>query len=502
MIQVRVDQGVLEGIEKHGVCQFRGVPYASPPVGTLRWAPPRPPASWDGVRDATTFGGSATQTADTGVDLGAPQSEDCLYLNVWSSDLDPHARQPVMVWFHGGGFLSGAGSMMDYDGTSIALCGVTYVSFNYRLGALGFLDHPEVGGNFAVQDWVAALAWVSSNIAAFGGDPGNVTVFGQSAGATAVRTLLATPSAQGLFHRAVLQSAGFEQAAALPDTARERVVKASVGMFERLGGNDIEHLRQAPVDEVRKASFALSGAVPAPGQVHTPANLVWRPTEDGQVVAADLSCWRADIPLLFGHTADEARYFITPTGPYGVPPGMVDPAQLYTPATLATMATVLGGQYADQILAVAKGSPYEELAELFTTAIWTEPALASYRRFTDLGRTAYAYRFARVSPGNRRTRMLAFHCSEIPYVFGHLVPAEDYDEVDTQIADTVAHAWTEFARTGTPSSPDGTPWPAATATTPHVTVIDDKAQRRPVVIGPLTELINAIRVNTGDHGGS
>ena len=493
MTRVRVEQGILDGYEQNGVFRFLGVPYAAPPVGNLRWAGPQAAAAWDGVREATAFGNAAIQTADNGVDLGGQQSEDCLYLNVWSATLDPQAGQPVMVWIHGGGFLGGAASMTDYHGTAIARHGVTYVSVNYRLGAFGFLDHPEVGGNAAVQDWVAALEWVSRNISAFGGDPGNVTVFGQSAGATAVRALLATPSAQGLFHRAILQSAGLEPAAALPDTARQRLVEASGRLFEHLGGDDIERLRRAPVEQVRQASFLFSGAVPSPGQVHTPANLVWCPTEDGRVVGADLSCWRTEIPVLFGHTANEARYFITPTGPYAAPPGTVDPAQLYTPATLARMAAAFGRQQADAIVAALTGSPYEQLAELFTAAIWTEPALASYRRFTEFGRAAYAYRFERVSPGNRRTGMLAFHMSEIPYVFGRLVPAEDYDEADAQVSETMTHAWTEFARTGVPSSPDGTPWPAATSAAPHVTVIDDKARSCPLDVGPVTALLNSLR---------
>jgi para-nitrobenzyl esterase len=171
----------------------------------------------------------------------------------------------------------------------------------------------------------------------------------------------------------------------------------------------------------------------------------------------------------------------------------VDPAKLYTPATLAKMAAVLGSHRADHITAHLIGGPYEALAQLLTAAIWTEPALASYRRFTELGRTGYAYRFDRVSPGNRRTGMLAFHCSEIPYVFGHLTPADDYDEVDAHVSDTIAHAWTEFARTGVPTSPDGTPWPAATKTVPRMTVIDDKAHSCALEVSPAIELINSLR---------
>ena len=491
MTQARVEQGVLGGNQRAGVFRFRGVPYAAAPVGKLRWAAPRPPVAWDGVRDATNFGNAAIQTVDTGVDLGAQQSEDCLYLNVWSAALDPRAGQPVMVWIHGGGFLGWAASMPEYHGRAIAQRGLTVVSFNYRLGAFGFLDHPETGGNFAVQDWVAALEWVSRNIRAFGGDPDNVTIFGQSAGATAVRTLLATPSAHGLFHRAILQSAGLERTAAMPDTGRQRVRQASARLAEQLGGSDIDHLREVPVDQVREASRVLSGTMPSPGQVHTPANLVWCPTADGQVVGEDLSCWPTDVPVLFGHTEHEARFFITPTGPYGA--RGVDPAQLYTPNTVASMAKVLAGQRADNILAHLAGSPYEALAELYTTAIWTEPALASYRRFAELGRATYAYRFARVSPGNRRTGMLAYHCAELPYLFGHLTPAECYDEVDAQVSDILEHAWTEFARTGVPSSPDGTTWPAATIATPQLTVIDDAARTCPLDNSAITEMINSLR---------
>ena len=171
----------------------------------------------------------------------------------------------------------------------------------------------------------------------------------------------------------------------------------------------------------------------------------------------------------------------------------MDPATLYTPATLATMATALGGARAEDILAQLTGSPYEALARLFTTAIWAEPTLASYRRFTEMGRTSYAYRFARVSPGNRRTGMLAYHCAELPYLFGHLTPAEDYDQADARVSEILQHAWTEFARTGVPRNPDGTPWPVSTSTAPQLTVIEDAARSRSFDISPVTELINSLR---------
>jgi para-nitrobenzyl esterase len=490
MVEVRVEQGVVRGNQRTGVFRFRGLPYAAPPLDALRWAPPAPPASWSGVRDATEFGHAAIQTADNGAELGAEPSEDCLTANVWSPTLDAGARLPVMVWIHGGGFLNWSASMTLWHGRELARRGVVVVSFNYRLGAFGFLSHPEAGGNFAVQDWVAALRWVACNAPAFGGDPGNVTVFGQSAGGVAVRTLLGTPSARGLFHRAILQSGGCEPGAALPDTVGERVGLASAALGERLGGDDLDHLRGLPAEVVRQASRMLSGTAPPPGQVHTPLNLVWYPTADGSVVGEDLSCWDADVPVLFGSTEHEARFFIPPTGPLGAAP--LDPSRIYTPGTVATMAKLLAGDRAEDVLDRLGGTPYEALAELYTAAVWTEPELASYQRFTELGRTAFAYRFARVSPGNRRTGLLAHHCAELPYVFGHLDP-EQTDEVDARTADAVLHAWTEFARTGAPRDPDGTPWPSATTAEPRHTVIGDTVHSAPLTPSQVTTSIHAVR---------
>jgi para-nitrobenzyl esterase len=487
--ETRIEQGKVLGDQHDGVHRFRGLPYAAPPVGAGRWAAPRPPARWDGVRDATVFGNAAIQAVHNGADLGAEESEDCLYLNVWSPSLDPRAQLPVMVWIHGGGFLNWAASMGEWHGTSLAQRGVVLVSFNYRLGPLGFLSHPETGGNFAVQDWVAALKWVAQNIRAFGGDPDNVTVFGQSAGAVAVRTLLGTPSARGLFRRAIMQSGGGEHVAALPDASRERVTSASARLFERFGGSDIDRLRRLPVDVIGQATRALAGVAPPANQVHTPANLVWYPTVDGQVVHGDLSCWDASVPVLFGFTEHESRFFITPDGPVA-PPGA--DARVYTWETLDTMTKLLGGERADDIRAHLPDHPYEALAELYTAAIWAEPALASYRRFTDLGRTAFAYRFGRVSPHNRRTGMLAHHCAELPYIFGRL-DAERYDDVDQHVSDAMQHAWTEFARTGVPRSPDGTAWPRTSAATPHFTAIDATVRSLPLDNGPVTTLLHSLR---------
>ncbi|KAM0480235.1 hypothetical protein ACHAPX_004061 [Trichoderma viride] len=207
-----------------------------------------------------------------------------------------------MVWIHGGGFLDGSSSMDVYSGRNLARHGVVVVSINYRLGAFGFRRHPEAGGNFAVSDWVAALRWVSGSIEMFGGHSQNVTIFGQSAGAVAVRTLLCTPAARGLFHRAIIQSAGFEDYAATPSPNAERVNDASEKLLNLLGSRDLEALRRIPTEQIRAASLTVCGTRPPPGYLHSPANLAWYPVPDGEIVTKEFSGWDEHVPVLFGYT--------------------------------------------------------------------------------------------------------------------------------------------------------------------------------------------------------
>lgn len=194
-----------------GILSFFGIPYAAPPVGNLRWRSPRPPSSWSGVRDATQFGFTCWQGAPQ-YPIFTPQNEDCLTINVWTPARTAKDKLPVMVWFHGGGFVFGGGAERETDGNLLAQEGVVVVKFNYRLNAFGFLAHPGLdqegsfSGNFGLQDQLAALAWVKLNIAAFGGDPGHVTAFGESAGAHAIGLLMSSPLSNGLFHKAIMES--------------------------------------------------------------------------------------------------------------------------------------------------------------------------------------------------------------------------------------------------------------------------------------------------------
>lgn len=495
MTDIRTEQGVLVGAEHDGVHSFRGIPYAAPPIGERRWRPPARPARWNGTRDATRFGNAAIQTADTGMDLRAPQSEDCLYLNVWTTAPSRAERQPVMVWIHGGGFLNGSSSLSLWPGDQLCRSGVTVVSINYRLGAFGFLAHPEAGANFGVQDWVAALNWVQANIDAFGGDPDNVTVFGQSAGGAAARALLHTPAARGLFHRAIIQSAGFEDYAVVGSPSYQRSTTASAALLKRLGATDLDGLRHAPAESVREASLALSSISPPPGQLHTPANLTWYPVVDDTVVTAELAGWPQDVPVMLGCTQDEARFFVQPTKLYAHPE--VRPEDAYTAETLSRMTAVLAGDRAEDVLghyATSGMTPYEAIADLITAGVWHEPAQASLQRFAALGRTSYAYRFTRISPGARQSGLRAQHSAEIPYLFGTMSPAAAYSEIDEQVSRDTQHAWTEFARTGTPRTVEGTPWPTYRSDVPAITRIGDTTtHQRELAPTPVAERIAATR---------
>src|SRR5881227_538669 len=251
MTIVETTSGTVRGREKNGIQDFRGIPYAAPPVGELRFRPPQPVEPWNGVRDATAFGPMAMQTQGAMETMfGAPprpMSEDCLTLNVWTPGLDD-ARRPVMVWIHGGGFLFGTGATPWYDGRSFARDDIVLVTINYRLGAFGFL-HIDGQGNNGILDQVAALEWVRDNIAAFGGDPGNVTAFGESAGAMSVGTLLGLPAAKGLFVKAIPESgAGHSAKTEAEAGAIAGEFLAEIGVDP--GPGVIDRLRAVPADKL------------------------------------------------------------------------------------------------------------------------------------------------------------------------------------------------------------------------------------------------------------
>ena len=483
--RVTTQQGELEGFVEEGVAKFFGIPFAQPPVDERRWRAPEPPVAWEGVREAKAFSAAPYQTIAIPASLRADGiSEDCLYLNVWTGTTDPAARQPVLVWFFGGGNLRGAASVDLYDGSELAKLGVTVVTPNYRVGCFGFLNDATMGANFAIQDDVAALRWVRDNIAAFGGDPDCVTVFGNSAGAVAVRSLIECPEARGLYHRAYMQSAGFDDPASGKGWSHDRSRAATEQLWDALGTRDPAELRALPVETIGAASHPLSGIFADKDQVHTPLNLVWMPVIDGTVLCDDEPGWPDDVPLLVSCTENEGRWTLSPT-------------ENYTPELLANMCRHLAGERADEVLAILDkggGSVFEKLDRLYTMAVWTEPAYTMLKRFAANGRNALYYaHFKRSGPEAVVSERLAQHGSPVAYLFGTLTDDGSYDDVDARISREMMAALVEFARTGVPRSSGGQEWPRFDPAQPRQTTIGDSIAAGIYRVTPLLRAINGLR---------
>jgi para-nitrobenzyl esterase len=478
---VRTKQGLIEGFNEAGIFKFLGVPYAEPPVGERRWMPPVPAAAWTGVRKAHDFGPICPQTAGAVFRTRAKsQSEDCLYLNVWTRSLDAMAKQPVMVWIHGGGYLGGGGCEDGTDGSHLATQGVTVISFNYRLGAFGYLAHPELGSNFGLQDQIAVLQWVQQNIEHFGGDPGSVTIFGQSAGGHSVRMLLIAPAASGLFHRAILQSGGAERPA-FDTSGSEKTYKATEELIAHVGGGESGKLRQLSTEVIKEASHLFSGVIPKPRKVHTPANLRWMPVYDGVILPTDSDSRPLGlVPLLIGFTRNEARYFIKP--------GMLPDSRIIRSA----VTKVLAGTQAKAVVAELKaegGSIYDHIDHVYTDAIWAEPTLTTAERLLASERQFYCYRFDRVSPGAMESNALAKHTAELRYLFGTLTP-DGYDDIDTRIAAWMQAQWVGFARDGTPA--DSAVW-RAFGEDRRMLIIGDDFHQGQIEDDPVVSLLHRLR---------
>ncbi len=451
--QTQVAQGVLQGRSEEGVASYRNIPYAAPPVGPQRWRPPQAPPAWRGRRDATAYGAICIQPP-AGGDPGVgppPASEDCLNLNVWTTQASA-ARAPVMVWIHGGALNNGSGTAALYDGGPLAKRGVVVVTLNYRLGRLGFFDHPalaaerpegEAAGNYGLMDVIAALEWVKANIGAFGGDPGNVTVFGESAGGALVNRLMIAPPARGLFHRAIVQSGlGRELQTPLDrpgpggtPSARQR----GKAWADGVGLNTAADLHAAPPETF---------LTPAPVFANGDLTLI-----DGQVVtdrveAAFAAGEQAPVPLLIGSNSAEF-WWIRPTDASGY--GTIDDDMTWLERAEAVQA--YGGVTAFD-------------AQVVTDLVFSEPARRLARLHAAAGRPAYLYRFDVSSPANREPHQGASHAVERPYVMGHLgilpYPAE---ERDRKASEAMMGYWVAFARSGDPNGGGRPAWPRATPDT-------------------------------------
>ncbi|MFZ3006127.1 MAG: carboxylesterase/lipase family protein [Phenylobacterium sp.] len=471
---VKTNVGWVEGLTRGRHMAFYGIPYAAAPTGQTRFRAPKPAGAWAGVRKATEKGYAALQTAHfiPGFAASGAQDEDCLNLNVFTPAIDS-GKRPVMVWIHGGGFTHGAGYEPLYDGGPLAERGdLVVVSLNYRLGALGFLSIPEAGspGNAGLLDQVAALKWVADNIAAFGGDPDQVTIFGESAGSAAVSCLVAMPSARGLFKRAILQS-GVGRAGA-PEIAAKAADKLLAGLG--LDRSQVVDLFDMPAAKILEAQ-ASGGFGPGAGfgPTRDPASLPEAPMK----VVRDGGA--GDIALLIGSNRDEVKLFV---------PGRREP--MTDEALLAAVRGRLPKPSEDQARDLidvyrasreTKGLPADNLDILDAIGSDMQFHIASIKFAAAQAphSPAWLYLFTHVSPA-RRGALGAGHALEMPFVFGttriegqvnFAGAGPDVERLEGEIMD----AWIAFARTGNPNHPGLPAWPAYDAGTQETMVFDTVA---------------------------
>jgi len=464
---VRVAQGELEG-EATGLGSFvfKGIPYAAPPVGDLRWREPKPAPAWNGIFVASKFGPACMQPESRLMGISrAEMSENCLFLNVWTPAVQPAQAAPVMVWIHGGSFMTGAGSQPSYDGARLAQRGVVLVTINYRMGVFGYMAHPELSaesanhtsGNYALLDQMAALRWVRENIAAFGGDARNVTVFGESAGASSIAYMMASPLANGLFDKAILESPGLLMA---PEPELKRDYRGITNM-EAVGlavGPHVAELRTLSADALMEQSFGASKKLFGPGgtgrirlRAATPLDdpngvkLAWTPFADGYVIPEQLAKLYADgramrIPVMAGTNANEGNLFLT-----HYHPANADGLDAWIEEAFAPCGKAVLAQYAPP-----SGATPEQI-HAAADRVLTD-SLFLYGTFSVARAThGYLYRFTRVSPRAEKLGLGAYHSSEIAYVFGHTLNApDDYAEADRKLSDQMMTMWVHFARTGDP----------------------------------------------------
>jgi para-nitrobenzyl esterase len=480
--EVDVTGGRVAGQMASGSISFKGIPFAAPPVGPLRWKAPQGVRPWTGLKQAVAYGPSCMQDPNFTKLFGAPPeiSEDCLYLNVWTPAKTPGDRLPVMVWIYGGGFTGGMTSAPAYDGARLAEKGVVLVSVAYRLGVFGFLAHPDLSresgkgsGNYGLEDQIAGLQWVKANIAKFGGDPTRVTIFGESAGGIAVSMLAASPAAKGLFQRAISESGG---SFGSPRLANEGGLNVpSLPVAEAAGRRLLDKLGATSIAAARELSAEKLQTAVGPG-----LQAGFWPVFDGYVLPGDqYELYQAkrfnDTPVLIGTNSDEGGLFARS--------GM-------TPALFETQVRDGYGKHADEILAAYPHATVEEAVkagkDVFRESAfaWHTWAWAMLQAQKGTGK-AYVYYFDHRTP---RSPNGAGHGSEIIYVFknlggpgaGPLSISGPPRPEDIAISDLMSNYWVNFATSGDPNGQGLPVWPAFTAAAQTAMTFDAHPSARPV----------------------
>ncbi|MGO8720959.1 MAG: carboxylesterase/lipase family protein [Acidobacteriaceae bacterium] len=479
--KARTESGVISGVREDGLSIYKGVPFASPPVGDLRWRPPIRVAPWTGTRKADAFAPACMQVGVSMPGETPPTvSEDCLYLNIWTPAKSTHKHLPVIVWIYGGGYINGSASMPLYWGDRLAHKGVIVVTVAYRLGPLGFLALPELtresphhsSGNYGLMDQIAALQWVQRNIAAFGGDPKNVTVAGQSSGSISVSILMASPLATGLFRRAIGESGGlFEPLQLAPKYLLANAERDGEKYAASLGATSLQELRRLP-------AALLTGN--AGGIVHPviePYVLPLSPYE------AFVSGQQNDVPLLLGSNAEEAR-------------SLVDVSQV-TAATFDSGIEQTYGKLPAQLLAAYPHATDQEARQArldferdlrFGWDMWAWARLQA-----ETGKNSvYYYSFRQKPPfpaGSIYAGWDASHFAELWYVFDHLDQEPwHWTTADRTLAEEMSSYWVNFAKSGNPNGPGLPAWPAFTNTDNKVIYLGD-----PIAVDGVANL-NSLKV--------
>jgi para-nitrobenzyl esterase len=462
---VKVDTGRVKGVVNNGIAAFKGIPFAAPPVGALRWKAPQPAPRWNGVREAAGFGPRCMQGNIYGdmIFRDKGPSEDCLYLNVWTPATSAKARLPVMVWIYGGGFAAGAASEPRQDGENLARKGVVVMSMNYRLNVFGFFSHAglakesghDSSGNYGLLDQVAALEWVHKNIAGFGGDPANVTIFGESAGSFSLSALMASPLAQGLFQRAIGESgAFFGTVLDLKPLQASETVNAEFA--ESIGAHSLADLRAKPAAELLDAAVKRK-------------DLWFAPNVDGYFLPQSVreiyaSGKQSHVPLLAGWNRDEGGY------------GSIFGEDAPTATNFIAYAQKHFGDRADEFLKLYPADSDEQAKQAaqdlagdqfiaFSTWEWLEMQGATARS------TLYRYEFddappapAKVEAGADTAPHGAYHSAEIEFVFGALASKDlPWRPEDKALSDLMSSYWANFARNGDPNGAGLPQWPAYTS---------------------------------------